>query len=156
MSREILFRGKKVENGEWAYGFLTCMNYIDVWNPKVCYDGQEELNYCTVEHCQVDKNTVGQFTGLCDKNGNKIFEGDIVKVTYIEQRQYQGVSYQDEHSCVEEVIYNEKSACFMLKVMCEDIPLYRPLHNFGSLADIKELEVIGNIYDNPELLEVEQ
>lgn len=156
MNRTILFRGKRIDNGEWVCGFLTCMNYIDVFTQKVCYDGQEELNYCTVEHCQVDKNTVGQFTGLCDKNGNKIFEGDIVKVTYTEQRQYQGVSYQDEHSCVEEVIYNEKSACFMLKVMCEDIPLYRPLHNFGSLADIKELEVIGNIYDNPELLEVEQ
>ena len=156
MNREILFRGKRVDNGEWVYGDLI---------KNLIYDGREKeirIGDIYFEHNgdihgtavrEVIPETVEQFTGVCDKNGNKIFEGDIVKVTYTEQRQYLGVSYQDEHSCVEEVIYNEKSACFMLKIMCEDVPLYRPLHNFGSLTNIKELEVIGNIYDNPELLE---
>lgn len=161
MNREILFRGKRVDNSEWVYGY-----YLP-WHAVTDLQGNEPYAQIFEEHkvkgkyvakgwVRVKFNTVGQFTGLTDKNGNKIFEGDIVKVTYTEQRQYQGVSYQDEHSCVEEVIYNEKSACFMLKIMCEDIPLYRPLHNFGSLANIKELEVIGNKWDNPELLEVEQ
>lgn len=148
MNRKILFRGKRVDNGELTEGyfFKSWYKVFLLWGMTGDCPNMEE----------VVPETIGQFTGLYDKNGKKIFEGDIVKVTYIEQRQYQGVSYQDERSYVEEVIYNEKSACFMLKIICEDVPLYRPLHNFGSLANIKELEIIGNIYDNHELLEVEQ
>lgn len=149
MNREILFRGKRVSNGNWIEGYFVLLA-INEGLKYAIHTGTDEGRFILFE---VIPDTVGQFTGLCDKNGKKIFEGDILKATYTEQRQYQGVSYQDEHSCVEEVIYNEKSACFMLKIMCEDVPLYRPLHNFGSLANIKELEVIGNIYDNPELLE---
>lgn len=149
MNREILFRGKRVSNGNWIEGYFVLLA-INEGLKHAIHTGTDEGRFILFE---VIPDTVGQFTGLCDKNGKKIFEGDILKATYTEQRQYQGVSYQDEHSCVEEVIYNEKSACFMLKIMCEDVPLYRPLHNFGSLANIKELEVIGNIYDNPELLE---
>lgn len=149
MNREILFRGKRASNGNWIEGYFVLLA-INEGLKHAIHTGTDEGRFILFE---VIPETVGQFTGLCDKNGNKIFEGDILKATYTEQRQYQGVSYQDEHSCVEEVIYNEKSACFMLKIMCEDVPLYRPLHNFGSLANIKELEVIGNIYDNPELLE---
>ena len=149
MNREILFRGKRVSNGNWIEGYFVLLA-INEGLKHAIHTGTDEGRFILFE---VIPDTVGQFTGLCDKNGKKIFEGDILKATYTEQRQYQGISYQDEHSCVEEVIYNEKSACFMLKIMCEDVPLYRPLHNFGSLANIKELEVIGNIYDNPELLE---
>ena len=149
MNREIIFRGKRVSNGNWIEGYFVLLA-INEGLKHAIHTGTDEGRFILFE---VIPDTVGQFTGLCDKNGKKIFEGDILKATYTEQRQYQGVSYQDEHSCVEEVIYNEKSACFMLKIMCEDVPLYRPLHNFGSLANIKELEVIGNIYDNPELLE---
>ena len=149
MNREIIFRGKRVSNGNWIEGYFVLLA-INEGLKHAIHTGTDEGRFILFE---VIPDTVGQFTGLCDKNGKKIFEGDILKATYTEQRQYQGISYQDEHSCVEEVIYNEKSACFMLKIMCEDVPLYRPLHNFGSLANIKELEVIGNIYDNPELLE---
>lgn len=159
--RQILFRAKRIgridgfcyrsqyQNGDWVYGLIT-KQYSLEWQDKL-YD--EMTDIYGVSGIEIDRETVGQFTGFCDKNDKKMFEGDIVKVTYTEQRQYQGVYYRDEHSCVEEVIYSEKSACFMLKIMCEDIPLYRPLHNFGSQVNIKELEVIGNKWDNPELLE---
>ena len=175
--REILYRGKRKDNGDWVEGYYTELpcgslgaTIFSNDDELVCedtksyiikvftkqhtnYSNSNPLQVIECEKYEVIPETVEQFTGLHDKNGNKIFEGDIVKVTYTERRQYQGVSYQDKHSCIEEVIYSEESACFMLKIMCESIPLYRPLHNFGSQANIKELEAIGNVFDNLELLE---
>lgn len=146
MNRKILFRGKRVDNGEWVCGVLTCMNYIDVLTQKVCYDGQEEINYCTVEHCQVDKNTVGQFTGLCDKNGNKIFEGDIVKIA--------GDSNNDDWKNVNyiaQIVFLDGGFCAI------DGTIDNYSFRRYSLSRFEfDLEVIGNIHDNPELLEVEQ
>ena len=124
MMREILFRGKRVDNDEWVYGFLTCMNYIDVFTQKVCYDGEEELKYCTVEHCQVDAHTVGQYTGLTDKNGKKIFEGDIV----------------ESPNGTQGFIEWQNAECAFLVNIGDD----------WQTMDDCPYEVIGNIYDNKE------
>ena len=79
MNTEILFRGKRVDNDEWVYGFLRCRNYIDVWTPHTWTEEDGSVGeYATVESYQVKLETVGEFTNLTDKNGNKIFEGDIV------------------------------------------------------------------------------
>lgn len=145
MSREILFRGKRVDNGEWIEG--SFVKYTDYDGDKVylIYASNGNPNNIIPE-------TVGQFTGLTDKNGKKIFEGDIVKVSYIEKRDYQGIKYDDESERIETVVYNEKTACFMLEIDNEGITMFRPLHDFGNNVFIKSIEVIGNIFDNPELL----
>ena len=122
--RDILFRGKRVDNGEWVYGFLTCMNYIDVFTQKVCYDGEEELKYCTVEHCQVDAHTVGQYTGLTDKNGKKIFEGDIV---------------ESPHGTRGVVEWHRETCAFLVNIGDD-----------WQTMDDCPYEVISNIYDNTE------
>lgn len=94
---------------------------------KVCYDGQEEIKYCTTKSYQVQPETVGQFIGLTDKNGNKIFESDIVKCHSLEY------GYTNKT-----VYYSEDKARFVLSSLGTD-------YGFEEYITLK---VIGNIYDN--------
>lgn len=126
--RDIEFRGKQTDNGEWVYGVPTKDGrgeMVMVENIFEC----EEYN-CRGANClYVDENTVGQYTGLKDKNGTKIFEGDIVLLKGDEEP-YQ-VAFDE--SCFQ--VYGN-SICYVMD-------------NFYD----HDIEVIGNIYDNPELLE---
>lgn len=129
--REILFRGKRTDNGEWVYGVPTKDGrgeMVMVENIFEC----EEYN-CRGANClYVDENTVGQYTGLKDKNGTKIFEGDIVLLK----------GYDEPY----QVVFDE--SCFQAY---SDSVRYA-MDNFYD----HDIEVIGNIYDNPELLEGDQ
>lgn len=127
---DIEFRGKRTDNGEWVYG--NFVRGCDELYAYIVEFGNKEL--CR-NYVNTDPKTVGQYTGLKDKNGTKIFEGDIVDVLY--DVNYIGVA--TERIGVFEVVHN---GCFMGQkggVRYHFIP-----------SD--ECTVIGNIYDNPELL----
>lgn len=125
--REILFRGKQMDNGEWLFGDLRHIFHGEYRTHIV--DNSNGLNngVCGLE---VASSTVGQFTGLTDRNGVKIFEGDIVRY--------------GQRGKVE---YNSGSAQFTLNFTNSTY------EGFDKIP-FCDCEVLGNIHDNPELLEV--
>ena len=132
--REILFRGKRVDNGEWIQGDIVQFPVHGVVRIV-----EQEPSY---KDAEVDSDTVGQFTGLTDKNGRKIFEGDIIHLEY--SQVFFGGMYFGEYTA--EVSYKE--GCFITDGMNNGDEIETPLSGF----DNDELEIIGNIHDNPELL----
>lgn len=134
MDREILFRGKRTDNGEWVEGDLLHGYCAEKSTDIASIDIS-----CTVE---VIPETVGQYTGLTDKNGKKIFEGDILKTPEF----------------IGKVVYNNVIAAFIVEINDSTETCYHwsPL-NEGDIERRPQLqytEVIGNIHDNSELLEV--
>ena len=137
MSREILFRAKRVDNGKWTEGyFVKGEYYLDkkekyvILPLELCFYPQCEIN----EWIEVAPETVCQYTGLCDKNGRKIFEGDIL--SYIDRECPNDVLR-------ELVAWNGFS--LVTRRGKRDIMM--------SGWECEHTEVIGNIFDNPELIE---
>ena len=131
--REILFRGK-MENGLWRIGYLSFEDKITI--KRKCYDYKGDYATTSIEEYKIDKNTIGQFTGLTDKNGKKIFEGDIVQGTI--------VSAWNKALIRCEVVYNKDGFISVERTRNQDW-----VH---KVKFAKDIEVIGNIHDNPELL----
>ena len=123
--REILFRGKgdkKYNDGAWYYGVPICDKDGD-W--QICTNNSKRT---------VIPETIGQYTGLADKNGTKIFEGDIVKEVLAGRTEL----YQ--------ITYNTYNSGFVGLICQQGI-------EFSAVDyELEEFEIIGNIYDNPELL----
>jgi len=136
--REIKFRGKRVDNGWWEYGYYLVVSekhLIISADATISFNGNYDRMGCFGEisnegngwPCEVIPKTVGQYTGLKDKNGKEIYEGDIVKRTGL------GLF---------EVVFEGDS--FLAK---------NNHYHFLGWAGDDEREVIGNIHDNPELME---
>ncbi len=148
--REIKFRGKRLDNGEWVYGNLLKCEHKDsdsVYIIPFVTNGSFTINTLMLNFISpcyaVDPATVGQYTSLKDCNGKEIYEGDIVEA----KDPYKYNSKEIFYTC--EVVFTE-GAAFMLKHTYENWGTVG-IRYFG-LRDM-ELEVIGNIYENPELLE---
>lgn len=157
MNREIKFRGKRINNGEWDYGCLVNSGhqvnpYREFWwIAQYCYDFgtvfyDKSCDDAFIWH-RVAPNTLGQYTGLRDKNGVEIYEGDIVRLFcdcggyYIEPRWVNAIIVWDED------LYGWEISFEHIRVGYSEC-----IGNFKYDYDA-QIEVIGNIYDNPELLE---
>ena len=146
--REILFRGKRVDNGEWVLGYY-CPCVFGNFPAEPAIIDADELKNGRWAPVKVLPETVRQYTGLKDKNGKKIFEGDIVKydIAY-------GIQYKNDDCC-------EKLNTFIETVKFENgeffpIPKFSECEDYYYSYEYRNFEVIGNIYDNPELLESEE
>lgn len=147
MQDRYLFRGKRTGNGEWVQGNLVHSEdsedgwetlIIPVVESNMYTDGGIRGNLGFENWFQVDKNTICQCTGLKDKNGDLIWENDIVNCI--------------EEECCGRIVWNESEAGFYFDVLLED-GTYEEEHIYDY---VDCMDVIGNVFDNPELLEVQE
>lgn len=124
--REIKFRGKRLDNGEWLYGSLVILN------------GRYFIFDDANRH-EVDPTTAGEFTGLKDKNGKEIYEGDVIRSPLSEDKtRPHRIFYHTGNAAFMGALVDRKELCYLR--LDQDW-----IYKFGK-------EVIGNIHDNLELL----
>jgi uncharacterized phage protein (TIGR01671 family) len=134
--REILFRGKRIDNGEWVES--DCIMQFEEHPIKKCRVVQLWVN--GEGWVDVIPETLGQFTCLTDKNGKRIFEGDIVKREFT---LWHGETKKTRETQIGVVVYSNRECGFQVEKKC----------NLRKPWDGDTIQVIGNIHDNPELLE---
>lgn len=138
--RDVLFRGKRLDNGKWIEGYYfkhhnrqPCavgdMGRPEDWDDLICISGFADWNMpkpmCAVK---VDPETLGEFTGLYDKNGERIFEGDIIRHYY---------DYENPYLYETDIVVWDGSYCKFER-------------KEASLHSSCTYEIVGNIYDNSE------
>ena len=132
--REILFKAKRVDNGEWVVG-----QYVNT-----CYPGNDkETGHFIVvypnEYHEIYTSTICQFTGLCDKNGKKIWENDIL-MAHLDESYPEDVTYETVEWNVAGWVIHEAGSTD---------------REYLDEFDLEHFEVVGNIFDNKELLQEE-
>lgn len=141
--REILFRGKRIDNGEWVEGsFLIARDYLTDILLHIIASNPTLFPHSEVAGCDnVDPATVGQYTGRMDRNRKRVFEGDILRMFSIWAN---GKVEPVEVPVV--VQFSENDQCYVL-VTKEGLRY----DDFGNYGKPEYYEVIGNIHNNPEL-----
>lgn len=136
--REIIFKAKRKDSGEWVEGYYLNIAKINrfICTGKIKLDGAVK-GIIAPEMYEIDPDTICQYTGLTDKNGNKIWENDIC--------------------IIKDGTLDEEDGCFICK--WDDCTARYILDGNGLIADFdnvdtRYVEVIGNIFDNADLLEV--
>lgn len=161
--REILFRGKRLDNGEWYYGSYLFLHISSVDWTGAKRGKPEDVHYIVNDqdiNYAVYPSTIGQYTGLKDKNGKRIFEGDIVRYTF---------DSPDDPTATENglkvrtgrIFWSDWRASFAVTAgrnlsaeLNNDVAVYvRGRQIYEYVRGANTVEVIGNIHDNPELLE---
>ena len=135
--REILFKAKRICNGEWVEGYYLRDQYHIGGKDIIFY--RKDSDRFTVYTDRIDIETLCQFTGLCDKNGNKIWENDIL------------MAHLDE-------FYPEDTTCETVEWGFAGFVVHEANstdREYLDKFDLENFEVVGNIFDNPELLQEE-
>ena len=138
--REILFRGKRIDNGEWVEGYYV--KALDMYDKKIHTIFDTATTFYSFGETSgfelIDPDTICQYTGLTDKKGQKIWEGDILE-GHLDDKFPEDVTR-------EKVIWHE-SGWKTEESRCDD-------KAYLDEFDTENFEVVGNVFDNPELLEV--
>lgn len=139
MEDRYLFKAKRVDDGEWVVGYIARYGHT---RKEKCYIISSYAS--DLYSFLIDENTICQCTGLKDKNGKLIWENDVVEIG----------EHEDTVNGLYKVIYCENAHCYALK---RSVDFH---YNFFTFSDLNGFEtsskVIGNIFDNPELLESEE
>lgn len=148
--RKIKYRGKRIDNGEWVCGFYLSNPMMDrivrdfalVISEKYSEDG---LNYCSGSFYDVHSASIGQFTGLKDKNGKDIYEGDIIALPEF---------YETPEMTAKTYIHMQVvfSNCAFQLSKDGEVDLYEDNLAVCFVNNNEDFEIIGDIYTTPELI----
>ena len=136
--REILFKAKRIDNGEWVEGYYLRDQYHRSWKDIIFY--RKDSDWFTIYTDIIDPETICQFTGLCDRYGNKIWENDIVTC----QTKYGGD--------IGKVVFHNGKFCVLWNSTYH-YPRNGKCENYYDINTKNSVK--GNVFDNPELLQEE-